>query len=55
MGWYSEISRNLTKIPDAVAFYNDELDKIRNHEDGWREIFPELIEILDRHGIKHAY
>ena len=29
MGWYSEISRNLTKIPDAVAFYNDELDKAR--------------------------
>jgi hypothetical protein len=35
--------------------YNDELDKIRNHEDGWREIFPELIEILDRHGIQHKY
>ena len=29
MGWYSEISRDLTKIPDAVAFYNDELDKAR--------------------------
>ena len=29
MGWYSEISRDLSKIPDAVAFYNDELDKAR--------------------------
>ena len=34
--------------------YNDELDKIR-HEEGWREIFPELIEILDKHGIQHRY
>lgn len=29
MGWYSDISRDLSKIPDAVAFYNDELDKAR--------------------------
>jgi hypothetical protein len=35
--------------------YNDELDKIRQHEKGWREIFPELIEILDEHGIQHRY
>ena len=35
--------------------YNDELDKIRKHEDGWREIFPELIEILERNGIQHKY
>jgi hypothetical protein len=35
--------------------YNDELDKIRNHENGWREIFPELIALLDKHGVKHAY
>jgi len=30
MGWYSDISRDLSKIPDAVAFYNDELDKARS-------------------------
>ena len=35
--------------------YNDELDKIRNHENGWREIFPELITILEKHGIQHKY
>ena len=29
MGWYSDISRDLSKIPDAVAFYNNELDKAR--------------------------
>ena len=26
--------------------YNDELDKIRGHEDGWREVFPELISFV---------
>ena len=36
--------------------YNDELDKIRPHEEGWREIFPpELIDLLDKHGIQHVY
>jgi organic radical activating enzyme len=35
--------------------YNDELDKIRNHEEGWREVFPELIELLDKHKIQHVY
>ena len=35
--------------------YNDELDRIRQHEKGWREIFPELIELLNKHGIKHEY
>jgi len=35
--------------------YNDELDKIRNHENGWRQIFPELIELLDKHNIQHVF
>ena len=35
--------------------YNDELDKIRNHKDGWREVFPELIELLEKHGFQHKY
>ena len=35
--------------------YNDELDKIRQHEEGWREVFPELVEILDKHGIQHEF
>jgi hypothetical protein len=35
--------------------YNDELDKIRQHEEGWREVFPELIELLEEHGIQHKY
>ena len=35
--------------------YNDELDKIRQHEEGWREVFPELIELLNKHGIQHKY
>ena len=35
--------------------YNDELDKIRQHEEGWREIFPELIELLEKHDIQHRY
>lgn len=35
--------------------YNDELDKIRKHEQGWREVFPELIELLEKHGIQHRY
>lgn len=25
MGWYSEVSRNITKIPDAVNYFNNEL------------------------------
>ena len=25
MGWYSEVSRDVGKIPDAVAFFEDEL------------------------------
>jgi len=25
MGWYSEISRDITKIPDAVNYFNNEL------------------------------
>jgi len=35
--------------------YNDELDKIRKHEQGWREVFPELVELLEKHGIQHRY
>ena len=35
--------------------YNDELDKIRKHDNGWREVFPELIELLEKHGIQHRY
>ena len=35
--------------------YNDELDKIRGHEDGWREIFPELISLCEVNGIQHRY
>ncbi len=29
MGWYSDISRDLSKIPDAVAFYDAELGRAR--------------------------
>ena len=25
MGWYSEVSRDISKIPDAIAFFEDEL------------------------------
>jgi|TARA_B110000503_G_scaffold15390_1_gene21597 hypothetical protein len=25
MGWYSEVSRNISKIPDAVAYFENEL------------------------------
>tara|TARA_A100001015_G_scaffold240406_1_gene274136 strand:- start:6610 stop:7065 length:456 start_codon:yes stop_codon:yes gene_type:complete len=25
LGWYSEIARDISKIPDAIKFYNDEL------------------------------
>ena len=25
MGWYSEVSRDVSKIPDAVAFFESEL------------------------------
>lgn len=35
--------------------YNDELDNIRKHDEGWREVFPELIELLEKHGIQHRY
>ena len=35
--------------------YNDELDKIRKHEQGWRQVFPELIELCEKHDIKHRY
>jgi len=35
--------------------YNDELDKIRNHENGWRVIFPELIAVCEANGVKHEY
>lgn len=29
MGWYSEVSRNIGKIPDAIAYYEDELIEAR--------------------------
>lgn len=29
MGWYSEISKNIGKIPDAVAFFESELETAR--------------------------
>ena len=29
MGWYSEISRDIGKIPDAVAYYEKELEEAR--------------------------
>ena len=35
--------------------YNDELDKIRGHEKGWREIFPELISMCNDNDIQHRY
>ena len=35
--------------------YNDELDKIRKHEEGWREVFPELILLCEKNGIQHRY
>ena len=35
--------------------YNDELDKIRGHEEGWRKVFPELISICETNGIQHKY
>ena len=35
--------------------YNDELDKIRGHESGWRAIFPELISVCKTNGIQHKY
>ncbi len=35
--------------------YNDELDKIRGHESGWRAIFPELISLCEVNGIQHQY
>tara|TARA_B100002019_G_scaffold275679_1_gene273798 strand:- start:108 stop:764 length:657 start_codon:yes stop_codon:yes gene_type:complete len=35
--------------------YNDELDKIRKHDKGWRDIFPELVELCEINGIQHRY
>jgi hypothetical protein len=35
--------------------YNDELDKIRGHESGWRAVFPELIILCENNGIQHKY
>ena len=35
--------------------YNDELDKIRKHDEGWRDIFPELVELCETNGIQHRY
>ena len=35
--------------------YNDGLDKIRGREDGWREIFPELISLCAVNGSQHRY
>lgn len=29
MGWYSEVSRDISKIPDAIAFFEDELTLAR--------------------------
>jgi len=29
MGWYSEISRDVSKIPDAVAYYETELSQAK--------------------------
>ena len=44
-----------TKLSGTLCLHNDELDKYAQHEQGWREVFPELIEILDKHGIQHKY
>ena len=35
--------------------YNDELDKIRGHKEGWREVFPELIVLCELNDIQHRY
>tara|TARA_Y100001935_G_C17060542_1_gene386514 strand:+ start:141 stop:596 length:456 start_codon:yes stop_codon:yes gene_type:complete len=29
MGWYSEVSRNVDKIPNAIAFFESELEEAR--------------------------
>jgi hypothetical protein len=29
MGWYSEVSRDISRIPEAVQYFEDELDKAR--------------------------
>ena len=29
MGWYSEVSRDINKIPDAVAHFEQELSSAR--------------------------
>jgi organic radical activating enzyme len=35
--------------------YNDELDKIRGHDKGWREVFPELITLCEQYDIQHRF
>ena len=35
--------------------YNDELDNIRGHEQGWRDVFPELIGLCEQHDIQHRF
>ena len=30
MGWYSEVSRDINKIPDAVKFFEQELNEAKN-------------------------
>jgi len=29
MGWYSEVSRNISKIPEAIRFFEEELNEAR--------------------------
>ena len=40
---------------EHFCIYNDELYKIRGHEKGWREIFPELISMCNDNDIQHRY
>jgi hypothetical protein len=36
--------------------YNDQLDKQRQHGTmTWRTVFPELVELLNKHGIQHEF
>ena len=35
--------------------YNDQLDQQRGHEQGWREIFPEVIDLCEQHGYQHRF
>ena len=30
MGWYSEVSRDINKIPDAITYFESELVNARN-------------------------